>query len=187
VRRRGFLTPSGVLAAFVLVGLLLEGCGGGSGKTTSKAEFIAQADAICAQAKQNQEAIRKEVNRLNTRSGPRRLRRQTRPLIKRQLRLSREELVQLRNLTPPPGDRAVIARYLRTRARYLALAREIHAILAKLPVIVSSPKELFPHGPKGRKFTTLSREQLRVYAREHRIGRAYGFKVCSAAALSRPR
>lgn len=168
VRRCKWSTP-------LLVALLLAGCGGSSGGTTTgttapsapsrgatstagdRASYIARADALCKSANTRQEALRKRASGLAVTKLP--------PILRQQAGIATSLSASLGRLTPPPGDRAAVGRFVKAvhqLAVYsLAVANSIAANHAFAARALASKLQL-------------ARQQ------ETLLGQGYGYKTCSS-------
>lgn len=141
----------------------LAGCGGDDDKdgdtALTKAEFIAQAGAICRDVKRAHEPYAKKVNALPKGVDLRRVA----PLVEATLEESREGLARLRALQPPPADRTAIVAYY-TAAEALLEAHSQLADAARTNDRAAGQK--------------VAATTAGLSSNERRLATAYGLKDC---------
>jgi len=100
----------------LLAALLLAGCGGGGSTTTlSKADFIAQGDAICKQAHDQYAQLQKTPPNTAPEAAA---------LTQKLIAISDSELSQLRDLNAPSEVKPALDRYLKAREQGIAVLRK---------------------------------------------------------------
>ena len=118
-----------VVAAALVLGLALPGCGGGSGGSTTspaKAQFLQRANAVCAKALQNLDAANQQAfgNHPGSTSAVAAFVEHTLvPNVQSQVN-------ELRALKPPPGDAAAVNKILDTAQADVNTAKQDPSTLA---------------------------------------------------------
>lgn len=124
---------------------------------TTRAEFIAQADTLCKTAHARQGAVHSEATPKTTAA-------QLVPLLRQQAAIAKSLATSLGKLTPPPGDKATVAKYVHAVTELdvysIALANSIHADHAY------AAKALALKLSSWRQEETL-------------LGQGYGYKICA--------
>lgn len=171
-------------APAVLVALLLAGCGNGGGENETaeaaapstteaettvdmptKAEYIAQVDAICADVQAEAAELQRQAQELQAQSDelPKA------EFLERaasfwgdQIRVTESFREQVAQLDPPPGDEDRVGQFVESIDDGLAIAREIEATLEGGDDIVASTVE----------------EYGQAVVRGNTLAQAYGFEVC---------
>lgn len=179
------MTRKAVAVALVVAGVALPGCGGEderverqprsgdaearktpstSGKASTKTEFLREADAICAEARQQVapifEAVATKVAREDAAGVADQLR--------KGLPIADELLSRMSALTPPKGDEAIFGKYLDIIASQKG---RIHPLVEALEAEDISSIEVLVH------------ELSQANHRARRLARGYGFEKCGPVAL----
>jgi hypothetical protein len=167
------------LAATVVAAVvaLIGGCGGGDDEPATerqstggeaqrtaptKAEFIEQADEICAEAKRKLAPVSRAGDAKNERGDIEGAAGELRKAV----RIADEQLNKLRGLTPPEADRAVLAKYFDTIAEQKGLIRRIADALEE---------------GDEEQATALASELDEGQQRAQGLAQGYGFKECGSA------
>jgi hypothetical protein len=168
------------LAVVSVLLLALAGCGGsdsssGSGETTaartggalSKAGFIKQADAICADRAPERKAVQERVaelaNEIN--AGKDAAREELADLLAEAADTAEQEFDELRGLVPPQADAGTIGTMLAAAAAQTALTREG----------VDDLRE-----SDYQAFTEVTERAVKLRARAGLMALNYGLEVCGA-------
>jgi hypothetical protein len=120
MRGRGGRRTTGIAA--LGAALVIAGCGGDAARTTTKAQFITKAAAVCRDVKQAQQPYSDQVDALPKGAAITRVA----PLLEATLAESRRGLARLRALTSPAADRRQLDAYYAAAAKLL----EAHSQLA---------------------------------------------------------
>ncbi|MEA2298225.1 MAG: hypothetical protein QOF77_1161 [Solirubrobacteraceae bacterium] len=163
---RGLKSSTLILAALVLVGCGSSGSTNSTSSTRStgtgpaasdRASYIARADALCKSSNARQEALRKKAKGLVVRKLP--------PILRQQAQIADGLSSGLGRLSPPPGDRATVGRFVRSVRQLAVYSRAVANSIAA------------NHAFAARALATklsLARQQ------ETLLGQGYGYKVCSS-------
>ncbi len=163
--------------ALVLIAatIAIAGCGGSGTQPTSttsapvtKAQFIAAADRICARGSAAVDAYQGKVNAASAAeqaSDTAAHRDALASALQSAAAPAGPVLDQLRALTPPAADRAVVAQYLADVARQTGL-------LGQLATAVRNDD--------GTAATTVSQQIATGKTAFERLAQGYGFKVCGS-------
>jgi hypothetical protein len=171
-------------APAVLVAVVLAGCGNGGGEnetteaaaaTTTeaettveiptKAEYITQVDAICADVQAEAAELRRQAQELQAQSDelPKaEFLERAASFWGEQIRVTESFREQVVQVDPPPGDEDSVGQFVESIDDGLAIAREIEATLESGDDIAASTVE----------------EYGQAVARGNTLARAYGFEVC---------
>jgi hypothetical protein len=171
-------------APAVLVALLLASCGnGGEGNETTvaaaastteaettvdmptRAEYIAQVDAICADVQAEAAELQRQAQELRAQGDelPKaEFLARAASFWGEQIRVTESFREQLAQLDPPPGDEDRVGQFVESIDDGLAIAREIEATLEGGDDIAASTVE----------------EYGRAVVRGNALAQAYGFEVC---------
>jgi hypothetical protein len=175
VLRRGY--PLLPLVAFLIAG---TGCGGGNSndsagsesttkaivdKRPTKAEYLAQGDALCADLQVDGAELRRDAQRLQAQS----TRLEKKEFLARAAAFWSDQVAFIKRfhrkfeaLSAPPGDEARVREFMRSIEDGLEIAEEIQQTL-----------------DNGREVPSATVEDYgRVVARGNTLAQAYGFKVC---------
>jgi hypothetical protein len=88
-----------LLVLLALAPILVAGCGGSSSKTLTREQFVAKANAICAQRNAAVRALPKSMRNLSDLKT-------LAAFLDRELAIDRPLIAKLKALKPPPADRA---------------------------------------------------------------------------------
>jgi hypothetical protein len=156
----------------VAAGLALAGCGGAakpsSPKTSpvapsTRAQFIAQADAVCLAARGSLGQLQASTKSLLALKDAAKAYAAAAPLFRRAQAVEQGELSRLRALRPPAADAATVASYLQAGASDVAL--------------VGRFAEAFGRHDRTA-LVTLARQAASTAATTKGLAQGYGFKVC---------
>lgn len=171
-------------APAVLVAVALAGCGNGGGENETteaatpstteaettvdmptKAEYIAQVDAICADVQAEAAELQRQAQELRAQSDelPKaEFLERAASFWGEQIRVTESFREEVAQLDPPPGDEDRVGEFVETIDDGLAIAREIEATLEGGDDIAASTVE----------------EYGRAVVRGNTLAQAYGFEVC---------
>jgi hypothetical protein len=177
--RKG-VTLTGLVVALVA----LAGCGGSdssgdsgstssettearSGKPLTRAKFIKQADAICADNAPEREAVQKQVGELveEINAGEDAAREELADLLDEAADTAKQEFDELRALVPPTADTRTIDTMLASAAAQTTLTREGVEDLRKSDY---------------QAFTEVTESAVKLRARADLMALNYGLEVCGA-------
>jgi hypothetical protein len=138
----------------------MAGCGGDD-DTDSKAEFIRQADEICADADRVLEPLGERFQRADQQGNFE----QAASLLGQLVDEAEVLLAKLRAIAPPEDDQRVVDRYLDSAAHGIDVLRSLVDALEDRDV------------PRGR---ALGEELRRSTERSQGLAQGYGFEECSS-------
>jgi hypothetical protein len=170
------------LIGLVVALVALAGCGGSdssssdgtnaassSGEPLTKAEFVEQADAICADRTPEREALQGQAEELanEINNGADRARDELADLLAEAADNAEQEFSELRALVPPASDAALVNSMLYAAGSQVALTRE-------------GAEDLRAGDFKA--FTEVTENGSDLKDRASRIAQEYGLEVCGAEA-----
>lgn len=144
---------SGALAAAVAVAVVAAACGGGGGERLTKEEYVAQADAICAKANEQEDALGDVPSDPAGLAG----------YLEQEKAIGEEQVTSLRALEPPEELQAQVEQ------AYDLLDQ----VLAKLDEAIAAAK-----AGDIEQLTAIGAEAQRLATQADQIAQEIGLTVC---------
>lgn len=164
------MTRSPILAGLclALVAVTLGGCGSGSESEVTREDYLAEGDAVCAEAQVESAEFAQRGQEIESRRGTitdEELLQQAADLWDEQIQFAERFRDRFADLDAPPGDEARVRVFLESIDDGIGVGREIQNALA-------DGEE--PSGQLVQSYTSIA-------ARGNTLARAYGFQVCGGS------